>query len=123
MKQTVMTCIVFYGCSALASWPVQYLDEGINRVSQEDVQNKMGPPYEIHKLSDSSVTWHYHEYQGRGMIGAHGTIEAASPSECGEYVLRFDQTRILREWSKKWEPVCEEHTGMWPSGSETEGNT
>lgn len=75
-------------------------------VSRQEIQDKMGSPYEIHSLPDGGATWHYHEYPARRMSGAHATVGAAGQSACGEYVLRFDQLSILREWSKKWESVC-----------------
>ncbi len=63
-----------------------YLKGAVNQATQDDVTKRLGPPQITRELTDGSAVWRY-----RGGLGL----------ACLEYILIFDQGRILREWRKQ----------------------
>lgn len=107
---TVLGVVVLCACAAAGPWPAHYLNEKMDHATQDEILAQLGRPYETHALPGGGVTWHYHQRRGRPMIGAHGTIGGSGISECGEYILRFDPSGVLRAWRQTAEPVCESET-------------
>jgi hypothetical protein len=102
-----LSALILLACAACEPRPSHYLDEGLNLLTQEEVRQRLGPPYEAHSLTDGGVTWHYHERRGRPSVGAHGTSAGSGAAGCGENILRFDHDGILREWNQVGEAVCD----------------
>jgi hypothetical protein len=80
--------IILIGCAA--SWRMEYLKEGLGRVSQDDVALRMGPPLSTDALSTGEAVWLY-QY----------TSADVHQTWCHEYVLKFDTQKILRDWTRE----------------------
>ena len=100
--------ILLCGCVTKEPEPTRYLREGVNRLTQQEITAALGVPYERFDLPDGGTTWHYHEYPSIHPGGAHSSSQLSPRPRCGELVLRFDQSGILREWKKSWETICDE---------------
>ena len=97
-----------------------FLQEDVNRITQDEIEKAWGPPQSLTKLIDGSPVWIYRIVQS----GRHGTyipprppgtfvgagqgiergitLDAAigTPDLCAQYVLTFDSSGKLREWSR-----------------------
>jgi hypothetical protein len=81
--------ILLIGC-APTSWRMDYLKEGLGRVSQDDIALKRGPPMSKDALSTGETVWLY-QY----------TSADVHQTWCHEYVLKFDPQKILRDWTRE----------------------
>ncbi len=72
--------------SCASSQRADYLKGAVNQATQDDVTKRLGPPQSTRELTDDSAVWRYRA--GLGLA-------------CQEYILIFDQGRILREWRKQ----------------------
>ncbi len=63
-----------------------YLKDAVNQATQDAVTKRLGPPQNTRELTDGGAVWRYRA--GLGLA-------------CQEYLLVFDQGRILREWRKQ----------------------
>lgn len=84
-----ISLIILIGC-APTSWRMVYLNEGLGRVSQDDIAVKMGPPMSTDAFSSGETAWHY-QY----------TSADVHQTWCHEYVLKFDTQKILRDWTRE----------------------
>ena len=70
-----------------------YLANVVEQVIGDQVKLQMGPPDEVKKKNDGGEEWRYREYQPN--------YPAETPGTCSEYILRFDQKQVLRDWKRK----------------------
>ncbi len=104
-----------------------FLQENVNKITQDGITEAWGPPQSIKKLSDGSPVWIYRIVQsgrqgtyipprpsgsvvpgGGTFVGAGQgiergiTLDAAigTPDLCAQYVLTFDSSGKLQEWSR-----------------------
>jgi hypothetical protein len=63
-----------------------YFKKHINRVSQDAVATRFGPPHRAQELTTGETVWAY---------------ESRQRSDCTTYILRFDQTKVLRDWKEQ----------------------
>jgi hypothetical protein len=68
---------------ACESEQAEYFKKHVNRISQDAVAERFGPPHRAHELTTGGAVWAY-EYRDR--------------SDCTVYILRFDQEKVLRDW-------------------------
>lgn len=115
MRRLTFFFVLLCACAVSQPWPAHYLSTGVDRATQDEVMAELGPPYETHPLPDGGMEWHYHQRRGRPMVGPHGTMGGSTSLECEEYVLRFDQTGVLRDWNQLMEQTCEPQTQHHPS--------
>lgn len=88
----LLLLLVLAGC---AHWRDRFLAEGLNRLTEDAVTKRMGPPHFTRKLDAGGEVWTY-QYRFSSL---HGTGRHLSGhSYCIEYLLIFDEKRILREW-------------------------
>ena len=84
------------GCTRTVPSAATYLDRGVGRVSQSDVQGKFGPPL-MQVPADHGVTIWIYRYAG---------IRAAGPTAveelwCFEHALTFGSDRVLQGWTRQ----------------------
>lgn len=70
-----------------------YLANVVEQADADQVTLQMGPPNEVKKRSDGGEEWRYRDYQP--------TYPTKEPGLCSEYILRFDQNKVLRDWKRK----------------------
>ena len=87
-------------CSAFIAKETLYLESAQDRATQEEVQQKLGKPYQAVTSKAGSPIWVYHVYyEDPGPYNQWGT----AGTWCDEYVLTFDKEGILRDWTHKSE--------------------
>jgi len=64
----------------------RYFKRYINRVSQDAVVRRLGPPHRTQELTTGGAVWSY---------------ESRTRSDCTAYILRFDQAKVLRDWDER----------------------
>jgi hypothetical protein len=79
---TLMT-LALVACEAQQE---RYFRRNVNRASQDAVAKQFGPPHRAQQLTTGETVW---VYDSRGR------------SDCTAYILRFDQTKVLRDWKER----------------------
>ena len=86
----VLMCLGIVVAACGLPWRVQYLQEATNVATQDAVTQRLGPPIAERTLATGQSVWlyqHVRAYQGT--------------TYCTQYVLTFDQLKILREWKRQ----------------------
>lgn len=96
-------CLLLSACS-FTPWRAEYLDSLLDQEAQPAIEERLGPPTARIK-QDKGELWVY-RFGAPAMYvtpsGAGGSVSVGTAS-CSEYVLRFDEDRILRQWVRQ---VC-----------------
>jgi hypothetical protein len=71
------------GLVACESRQERYFRKNVNRSTQDAVAKQFGPPHRAQELTTGDIVWAY---------------ESRDRSDCTAYILRFDQTKVLRDW-------------------------
>jgi hypothetical protein len=89
-----------------ASWQTKYLKEAANQATMAGVENHLGRPHSTWDLQTGETLWTYQS--GIPSAGDTGGVTIVGPgwvigrrSDCTEYVLLFDQQKILRTWMRQ----------------------
>jgi hypothetical protein len=92
--------------TSCASWQTQYLQGAANHATVEEVENHLGQPHATWKLRTGEALWTYQSgvpseinTGGVTIVGPGWVI--GRRSDCTEYVLLFDQEKILRAWMRQ----------------------
>ena len=64
----------------------RYFRKHTNHIAQDAVARRFGPPHRAQALTIGGTVWSY-EYRDK--------------SDCTVYILRFDQTKVLRDWNER----------------------
>ena len=90
----VAACLVLSACALFQSWQTIYLKKAVNHATKEEVLEHMGPPRDSRKANTggSLLLYRVKEFQA-------GDLNGPGRWWCDDYVLRFDQDDILRQWS------------------------
>jgi len=87
---TVVLAVVILLGLGCTPWRVTYLETVTNTATQDEIAQKMGPAHRTRLLEDGNTLWQY-EYRGGDRDGLW----------CREYILTFDQQKVLRNWSRQ----------------------
>jgi hypothetical protein len=105
-------------------WREAYLNDSLGHATQEDIREKLGPPHMAKEsLLDGDAVWSYRyalterelhpwniRYAAKGAAelgnsaaaligkGQEGSTERI---DCYRYDLKFDQTKVLRQWKRE----------------------
>jgi hypothetical protein len=92
--------------ASCASWQRQYLKGAANHATMDEVENNLGQPQSTWTLATGETLWTYQS--GVPSAGDRGGITIVGPgwvlgrrSDCTQYVLLFDQQKILRTWMQQ----------------------
>jgi hypothetical protein len=92
--------------SSCASWQAKYLKEAKNHGAMNEVEAYLGRPHSTWDLQTGETLWTYQSGMPSG--ASTGGITVVGPgwvigrrSDCTEYVLLFDQQKILRAWMQQ----------------------
>jgi hypothetical protein len=87
----VIVILLSAGCTP---WRAEYLEDVTGRATQDEITMKLGPPMAERNLSSGETVWLYR------YTGANANQYGGS-TWCGEYVLKFDIDKILRQWNRQ----------------------
>jgi hypothetical protein len=87
VRAWVVALVAAVSLTACAPWRVEYLRDAVDRATQDEITTKLGPPQAARELATGETVWRYLSYQGDLL--------------CLEYILRFDQAGILRQWTRQ----------------------
>jgi hypothetical protein len=79
--------VVALGLTACTPWRMAYLRDAVDRATQDEITTRLGPPHAARALTNGETVWRYQSYQGDLL--------------CLEYILRFDQAGVLRQWTRQ----------------------
>ena len=86
--------LFFNSCATQPPLRVTYFKEVVNEANQDDITKRLGPPHLVRDLDSGEEVW---VYQSRGTF----IYERYGETVCTEYILTFDQNKILREWVRQ----------------------
>jgi hypothetical protein len=88
------------------AWQRSYLQGAVDRATQAEVAERLGPPHAAWTLTTGETLWTYQygvprasEWGGVTIVGPGLTF--GSGSACTEYVLLFDRQQMLRAWLRQ----------------------
>jgi hypothetical protein len=92
--------------TSCASWQARYLKEGVNQATMDEVEKHLGRSHSTWGLRTGETLWTYQSGVPSGTDTAGVTIVGPGwvigrRSDCTEYVLLFDQQKILRAWMRQ----------------------
>jgi hypothetical protein len=85
------------GCAVFDADETRFLSHAQDRATQEEIQQRLGPPTLTKTTPSGAPVWVYRIYDwqpGDNRVTAPGT-------RCDEYTLTFDHERVLRRWTHK----------------------
>ena len=92
--------------TSCASWQAAYLREAANQATMGEVENHLGQPQSTWDLRTGETLWTYQS--GLALGTDSGGVTIVGPgwvigrrSDCTEYVLLFDQQKVLRTWMRQ----------------------
>jgi hypothetical protein len=94
----VLLTVGLAACSLMIPKESQYLKSAQDRATQEEVRQQLGTPRSATSTPDGEAVW---TYEVRQIEPGSQNTWATAGSWCDEYVLRFDNQQILRQWSHK----------------------
>jgi hypothetical protein len=80
----------------------EYLVEKNGRVSQDQIKDRLGEPYQVRAITeadDQGEMWTYRYEVKNSPIGRRGDMIGGAP--CIEYVLTFNHEKILANWTRQ----------------------
>jgi hypothetical protein len=83
----VVATVAALSLTACTPWRMAYLRDSVDRATQDEIATRLGPPHAARALTNGETVWRYQSYQGDLL--------------CLEYILRFDQAGILRQWARQ----------------------
>ena len=87
MRTWAVALVAVVSLTACTPWRMEYLRDAVNRATQDEITTRLGPPHAARELTNGETVWQYLSYQGDLL--------------CLEYILRFDQAGILRQWARQ----------------------
>jgi hypothetical protein len=87
VRAAVVVLVTAFSLTACTPWRMDYLRDAVNEATQDDITTRLGPPQAARELATGETVWRYESYQGDLL--------------CLEYILRFDQAKVLRDWIRQ----------------------
>jgi len=104
-------------CSTTRSERIQFLTEGVHKITTYDVAGKFGPPHGERNFGDRGKVWVYQyvdtspnalQAMGSALIGAGQGFQGSTYNpppvsmerDCVQYIMAFDRNDILRNWRR-----------------------
>ena len=86
--------LTLWGCAIFETQETTFLRSAQDRATQQEVRQRLGVPNTASLNESGGSVWVYHvwDWQPGNRITAPGAW-------CDEYVLRFDNQSILRNWT------------------------
>jgi hypothetical protein len=87
LRAWMVALVAAFSLTACTPWRMEYLREAVNQATHDEITTKLGPPQAARELANGETVWRYQSYQGDLL--------------CLEYILRFDQAKMLRQWTRQ----------------------
>ena len=92
--------------ASCASWHAQYLKGAVDHATTEAVEKHLGRPHATWELHTGESLWTYQSGAPSGTDAGGLTIVGPDwvlgrRTNCSQYVLLFDQQKILRAWMQQ----------------------
>lgn len=100
MRRIVLVSLItmLAGCSLIIPKETQYLRMAQGQATQEQVRQNLGAPRATKTSQAGETVW---VYEVREVEPGGQNTWVAAGSWCDEYVLTFDKSGVLREWTHK----------------------
>jgi hypothetical protein len=82
-----VTGVATLSLTACTPWRMAYLRDAVDHATPDEITMRFGPPLAARELTTGETVWRYQSYQGDLL--------------CLEYILRFDQAKVLRQWTRQ----------------------
>lgn len=93
-----VTFVLLAGCSLFIPKETRYLKSAEHHATQVDVQQKLGEPAVKATNQAGEAVWVYEVLEQEP-----GSRWTSTGMRCDEYVLTFDKSGVLRQWTYKTE--------------------
>jgi len=90
--------LILAGCSLFVPKETRYLKSAQHHATQTEVQQALGPPAVKATSRTGEAVWVYEVLEEQP-----GSRWTSTGMWCDEYVLTFDQSGVLRQWTHKSE--------------------
>ena len=91
--------MILSSCGYFFPWRNSYLNEGVEKLSSDEIMQRMGPPHGQSKLAEGAAVWLY-QYRDSSVSSDHmGRVSGGS--SCTEYILIFDQRNVLKSFRRQ----------------------
>jgi hypothetical protein len=88
--------VLVTGCTLLVPQESRYLQSAQDRATQEEVQQRLGPPWRTSATPSGEAVWVYEVREEEP-----GSRWTSLGLWCEEYVLTFDAGGVLRRWTHR----------------------
>lgn len=95
IKRLLTLLLILFVLVSCTPWRMNYLTEGVNQLTMDEVAKTLGPPDSTLKLDDGSVIWKYQYRSSSVSTDSRGRV--SGDSDCVEYILTFDKEKVLRQ--------------------------
>jgi hypothetical protein len=89
--------LVGSGCALFLAKETRYLLSATNQATQQEVRQHLGQPFLITSTKAGETVWAYHIREF--VQGSNNAWTMTGDWWCDEYVLTFDVSGILRDWT------------------------
>ena len=86
--------VMMMGCALMTPEETRYLRSAVDRANQEEVKQRLGPPWRTTVTPAGESVWIYEVREQEP-----GCCWTARGLWCDEYVLTFDNRAVLRRWT------------------------
>jgi hypothetical protein len=93
----IVLASVFIAVGCNLGKETRYLSSGIDRATQDQVREQLGPPVEVSINKDGIAVWMYQIRES--VLEGKDAFEAKAAPRCEDYTLTFDGQGILRHWT------------------------
>lgn len=83
------------------SWRARFLGESVDQATRDSVTKRLGAPHFTRELDADGSVWVYQYKGSRPFFTTFRSYTQAGGSYCTEFILIFDEKKILREWRKQ----------------------
>ena len=81
-------------------WRARFLAESVDQATRDSVTKRLGAPHFTRELDADGSVWVYQYKGSRPFFTTFRRHTQAGGSYCTEFILIFDEKKILREWRK-----------------------
>jgi hypothetical protein len=94
MKRPLILLLILLVLVSCTPWRKQYLMDGLNQLTMDEVAKTLGPPVSTLSLDDGRVVGKY-QYFSSWVSGNQQRVSGST--DCTEYILTFDKGKVLRQ--------------------------
>ena len=81
-----------------SSWRARFVRESVDQATRDSVTKRLGAPHFTRELDSGGSVWVYQYKGSRPFLTTFRSHAQGGGSYCTEFILTFDEKKILREW-------------------------